>query len=1432
MPDQHADEERIFHVAREISNVDVRKEYLGDACGDDQLLRERVEALLAVHDDEKSFLKTDPALEPAVDNSWNPKPGETIGPYKILQKIGEGGMGIVYMAEQEDPVKRKVALKITKAGMDTRRVMARFEAERQALALMEHPNIATVLDGGTTESGRPFFVMELVKGIPITRYADENHLTPRQRLELFVPVCHAVQHAHQKGVIHRDIKPSNVLVAEYDSHAIPKVIDFGLAKAIGCSLTDKTLFTEFGELLGTLHYMSPEQAKFNQLDVDTRSDVYSLGVLLYELLTGETPFDRARLKRAAFDEVLRIIREEEPPKPSIRLKDSASLPTIAANRHVEPKKLGSFVKGDLDVVVLKALEKERKRRYVTPLGLADDVERFLDSEPVEARPSSGFYRIRKAYQRNRLVALSGMIIAATLILAAIISVDRAIKESRARKITEIQRGELAEALENKEQALSEAKIARAAAEEARDSERDERLRSEKLTRYNLSQRFAFDSRSVREDNPQRALLLAAEAVDICLRRDLEPTQAALDSIRDLMNPGRIGSTPSLVTSPDRRWMIRQYGSSGIGRRHSSNHFELLHRDGQEFRLVESCAARYRPLVAFSSDNRWAAATLESDAIRVWDLRRRGVARDLMIPTPLSEYATGSRICIPEETDRLVFVRERGSTIVFDLGEPNSQPVTLGPSTGYISQQRFVSPDCRWLIASERNGISLHDLTRDDPFTPLIKLPRSRLSSSGSTFLTSTRFLAVDSGQNASIIEMPTTADPDEIQDHQLAIPNDTLKRSRFFWSSVLPSKSGRWLLYAGSAGQNAHEPTLINTETSEFAQLKLDSPIAERKALGESRMHYRSNYSSLTGSGTFAFSSNERWLAVASVDNRIHVWDLLDLSNTTPKFVTEPMERLECFQLTDSHLLAAAGVLPGEDYTVGDTLIWTLDEKLSEPDRLNAAQYGHPFFLNDNELMVLGQVWKYGEQPMPTKDSVEAQGLVNKEQGWMLFSSQRVQKIRWIDSANEYTVPWATHDENRSAAESQDQRFVAEISATGEVHLYDFSNEDPVQNALLVGTTTSENARLSFSAGNDILLQSPWELQVWNSPDYRMRRIPMPRDDLQRSILGYAANWMLVGANTESDYQNRKYELWDLRPASAEEERVQVIATRTDAKSSDVRLSNDGRYLVERMPDEFVRLFDLSSGFSGMPIATFDGVFRQTAISGDSRWLAMRDDDDGLFFVDMNQPDRPQRLTVEGTKIKALWFSPQGSTLAARSEDGKVHLFRFRDAQAPIKQTLEAPDKPINNVTISFDDKYLAIFSGDGDLRCLDVSDLSEPRVVLDYHSEAPFALLESSKRNHRPRFDGRSQRLAIHGGSPSTSSFTLFWDLTAPNPESTLRQLDERLYRPIYSRDFETIYSVEHGKGLVKHTRTPSEWVATARKMAGRDLRGDEREQYLVLQE
>jgi serine/threonine protein kinase/tetratricopeptide (TPR) repeat protein len=403
--------ELIFDAALQKGSEGERAAYLEGACGRDADLRNRVETLLRAHADAAGFLQATLTATPAQEG-----PGTTIGRYKLLQQIGEGGFGVVYMAEQVEPVRRKVALKVIKLGMDTKQVVARFESERQALALMDHPHIARVFDAGATDSGRPYFVMELVKGISITEYADSNNLATRDRLKLFVTVCQAVQHAHQRGIIHRDIKPSNVLVTLHDGQAVPKVIDFGIAKATSHRLTEKTIFTEFRQIVGTPQYMSPEQAEMSGLDVDTRCDIYSLGVLLYELLTGTTPFEASRLQTAGYGELQRIIREEEPPRPSLRVSTlHDQIETIARNRRTEPGRLSGTLRGDLDWIVMKALEKDRTRRYATAGDLAADVERYLDDKPVSASPPGVLYSAWKFARRNR----TGVIAAAVVLIAVL-----------------------------------------------------------------------------------------------------------------------------------------------------------------------------------------------------------------------------------------------------------------------------------------------------------------------------------------------------------------------------------------------------------------------------------------------------------------------------------------------------------------------------------------------------------------------------------------------------------------------------------------------------------------------------------------------------------------------------------------------------------------------------------------------------------------------------------------------------------------------------------------------------------------------------------------------------------------------------------------------------------------------------------------------------
>ena len=424
-------EESLFEAARNLGDPTACRAFLDQACAGEPDLRSRLEALLEASREGEKFFKeaerfelppSSPTAAPVATGnaelSSDEGLGKRVGHYKLLQKIGEGGCGVVYMAEQERPVRRRIALKVIKLGMDTKNVIARFEAEQQALAMMDHPNIARVLDAGATETGRPFFVMELVRGVKITQYCDENNLDTSQRLELFIQICQAIQHAHQKGIIHRDIKPSNVLVTLHDGMAVPKVIDFGIAKAIETRLTDKTLFTAFEQVIGTPAYMSPEQAEMSGLDIDTRSDIYSLGVLLYELLTSKTPFDPKELVQHGLDEMRRRLREQEPQRPStmVTTLQGAELVVTAKNRHAEPPKLISLLSGDLDWIVMKALEKDRRRRYETSNGLAMDIRRYLDNEPVVARPPTRLYLIEKLVRRNKVLFSAGCAVAAALII--------------------------------------------------------------------------------------------------------------------------------------------------------------------------------------------------------------------------------------------------------------------------------------------------------------------------------------------------------------------------------------------------------------------------------------------------------------------------------------------------------------------------------------------------------------------------------------------------------------------------------------------------------------------------------------------------------------------------------------------------------------------------------------------------------------------------------------------------------------------------------------------------------------------------------------------------------------------------------------------------------------------------------------------------------
>ena len=711
----------VFGRALELPDPAARAAFLAEACGGNTALRAEVEGLLNALDRAGGFLKHVPAVDdgmgavPAVapaTATFGAEPVESTadypgrdeqagavigGKYTLIELIDEGGMGSVWRAKQTEPVKRFVAVKLIKTGMDSRQVLARFEAERQALALMDHPNIAKVLDAGATPDGRPFFVMELVKGVPITDHCDAGKLTPRERLELFVPVCQAIQHAHQKGVIHRDIKPSNVLIALCDDKPVVKVIDFGVAKATGAALTERTIDTGFGGVVGTPEYMSPEQATFNNLDIDTRSDVYALGVLLYELLAGSPPFARRELEKKGLLEMLRVVREEEPPRPSTKLSTNGALPTLSANRGTEPRKLTGLLRNELDWVVMKALEKDRARRYETATAFAADVQRYLCGEAVQAHPPSAGYRLKKFVRRNKgrvvaassvLFALLGGIAGTTLGLIEARQQEQEAKaqEREAQRQEQIAREESAE--KEKARAAAADRVKERDAALKAEAERADELKHRLGTSAMILANAAYDSRDLK---------LAAERLDAVpaeqrgwewhyLKRQLRGGIFTLD----------VGSVTSVAFSPDGTRLVagREDGTARVIDSRTGESLLVLRGRPPVWQLV-----KYPPFgvlsVAFSPDGTRIVTAGTSDGYStgetiVWDARTGAELLELKGHTGAVVSASFS-----PDGQRIITGSNDGTAKVWDVrtGTPRLELAEFNLPVECAA----MSADSRWIV---------------------------------------------------------------------------------------------------------------------------------------------------------------------------------------------------------------------------------------------------------------------------------------------------------------------------------------------------------------------------------------------------------------------------------------------------------------------------------------------------------------------------------------------------------------------------------------------------------------------------------------------------------------------------------------------------------------------------------------------------------------
>ena len=700
--ERRAEIDAIFIEAVELPDHQ-RAEFLTRRCDDlDPSIRSQIEKLLRADQDTANLplpsdanphLNVAKLMPSTYESTEIESVGSTIGNYHLLQKLGEGGMGAVYMADQKSPVKRRVALKVIKPGMDSKHVIARFEAERQALAMMDHPNIAKVLDAGTTESGRPFFVMELVKGIPITQYCDEKNLPIRTRLQLFESVCQAIQHAHQKSIIHRDLKPSNILVADYDDKPVPKVIDFGLAKALQQALTEKTLFTQFGQIVGTFEYMSPEQAKLNQLDIDTRTDIYSLGVLLYELMTGVTPLDSRELRSVAFDEMLRVIREDDPPRPSIRLTSSPESSAAAACRQTEPRKLQAQLSGDLDAIVMKSLDKDRTRRYESSGAFAADIRRLLDDQPVVARPPSSLYLAKKFINRHRAAMVTVSLVFCSLLVGLIGMTFLAQRNER----LAAEKGQLAE-------------------------ERDQqRQQAEDALNLTSSMRLVSNT-AYRSSMPISSLLVAIEATEKSPRQDgkLHPAihealiNATMAVAGEPLHVHRGGHFDSVAMSPTGD----SFATSSVDG--TVRVWDL--RDGHVGSLRFDLPGHTKPIktIRYSPDGSLLATHSQDITARVWDLREPD-PKALVLPA-----GNGLSLVFSKGGEFLVAndLAMPGSDVypvrVWDLtaADPTTSSKVLRQHNDYVLSAAL-SVDNRWLyIGSRDRTVSVWDLSQDAPLSPV------------------------------------------------------------------------------------------------------------------------------------------------------------------------------------------------------------------------------------------------------------------------------------------------------------------------------------------------------------------------------------------------------------------------------------------------------------------------------------------------------------------------------------------------------------------------------------------------------------------------------------------------------------------------------------------------------------------------------------------
>jgi WD40 repeat protein/serine/threonine protein kinase len=1359
----------LFLAASEIANPAERAAYLDRECGSDAELRARVAALLRANDaaplapdgPTEATQTHGPGRQPRTVDYGDPtaRVGATLaGKYKLVEEIGEGGMGTVFMAQQAEPVKRAVAVKVIKAGMDSKAVLARFEAERQALAMMDHPNIAKVLDAGTTDGGRPFFVMELVKGTPITRYCDGHKLTPRQRLELFVAVCQAIQHAHQKGIIHRDIKPSNVLVAMYDDRPVPKVIDFGVAKAAGRSLTDKTLMSEFGAVIGTPEYMSPEQASLNNLDIDTRSDVYALGVLLYELLTGTTPVDRKSLGKVALLEILRIVREVEAPRPSAKLSTIDTLPNVAANRATEPAKLSRLMKGELDWLVMKALEKNRARRYETANALSRDIQRYLADEVVEARPPNVGYRMSKFVRRH-----NRQVLAASLLVLALVGgiVGTTLGLFEARRQEQIARDEMAEKekarlAEAEQRRLAEANQRKAKSEEQRAVEarvqaEAARRETERQLRMGTALRLAAQSQSIHKDLPVQSLLLSVEAVEATRKHDEPVLPIAHESLRSAIasvggHPlgGHEAGVSALEISSDGHWLVT------AGRDNIPRLWNLTSPEPWTNPMLLRGHTAPVWSAGFSPDGRWLVTASSDKTARLWDLRQLPAAK------------------------------------LFELRGHQAAVTTFA-----------FSPRSHWLATLARdNGVWLWDLSGDDPTTTGVALAGASLDARVELIVTADGPWIV-----APQHEVPWWGGIRLWNREKREMDPKVLTHEGVHPAAISPDR--RWLA-AGIESRFGATPRV------EAWDLTLADPSTRPKVIAgnEGRI------------SAIAFTRDSHWLATAH-QGAVHLWDLTAKDPTPGPRILDAAGGIYRLTISpDGHWLAAGGPdktvrlwdLGANDVAAKHTLrghegsihslaisadnrwlvtgsgdhtarVWDLTAK--HPEGTARELRGHEGYVDsiaidrDHRWLVTAS----RQDPVPrlwdlTVEAPAEMDIVLRHTG-QLFSMALSPNGRWLvarssgdDGLRLWDIagrdPASTlrilrgHDGPGiwSLGINSDNRWLATAGDDNAVRLWNLTAANPAAAVTVMpgiryrgnvhGLTFSPDGHWLAAGAGDLDRAGPSSARVWDltagDPASTETVLPGDAGGVLSVAFSFDGHWLATGSKDE-------IRLWDLtagKPADrsrtlpVEKGRVLSLAFSPNGRSLFARIASGGK--PRRVsPREFVassrlssQVFDVGAAQSA-PNGRLLGVYEEAnaimfdeVFSPDSRWLVTRthvlqeapaerelDAVVELWDLGTENPGFSRRVLFKGANSSRVWaFSPDSHWLVTEGAGGEVQLWDLTATMSGNTARV-LRGHHVASAAFSSDSKWLATAGIDGTTRLWDLSAQKpgDAAVVLRDHS-------------------------------------------------------------------------------------------------------------------